>query len=752
MGFERREKGARTSPIRFRVLSLGAASRFLQVLSVLLAAGLTSPAAAAPATSAPAVRKQPPARPKPLVLEDDVVRFVFRMAKDGIRWASLFDKKADREMLADEAEPFWIVTVEDPKGHPYRLDNRAGWRRVSALGGPRWLTLAWSGAAVPGCGEIEARCEIGLFGNRTSWKLYVDNRTSATVRSVVFPRVVTRPFGGDASDDAVVFPRGPGERKLDPFANPVRYRGDYPGGWASYQFIAQYDGAGGLYVATHDPAGSTKHPVVETTADGKRLAIAFEWPAADYSIAGNDFQMPGPGVVQVFRGDWFDAARIYNWWARKNAVWWPRYARRRDTPRWMHETAVWAMAGGTTQSVVGRVRDFATYMGVPTAFHWYSWHEIPFDNNYPHYFPAKRDFREGVEALQAAGVRVMPYINGRLWDTDLEDFAKEARPFAAKDKRGKPYIEVYGSGEKLAVMCPATRFWQNKVRDIVLRLIGPEFGVDAVYIDQVAAARPRLCFDSTHGHPLGGGCWWVLQGYRPMLKRLRTEMKKRFPNAALTTECNAEPYLDLFDGYLTWHWQYQDQVPVFPAIYGGRIQMFGRAYRGGPTKDLALRMKAAQSLVFGEQIGWITPDIIKEQRNAAFIRRVARLRYALRDYLADGEMARPPRLEGRIPDVTADWRWSGDWPVTDRAVQAGAWRAFDGRLALIFVNVTSGTLKFAVPFDGRKYGLGDGSIHLVRRTEIGAAKPETIPSSTTLPVTLGPFEAVALEMSRAGKP
>ncbi len=49
------------------------------------------------------------------------------------------------------------------------------------------------------------------------------------------------------------------------------------------------------------------------------------------------------------------------------------------------------------------------------------------------------------------------------------------------------------------------------------------------------------------------------------------------PDRMLTTECNAEPFLKWFDGYLTWHWQYDGQVPAFPAIYGGAIQMFGRA-------------------------------------------------------------------------------------------------------------------------------------------------------------------------------
>ena len=54
--------------------------------------------------------------------------------------------------------------------------------------------------------------------------------------------------------------------------------------------------------------------------------------------------------------------------------------------------------------------------------------------------------------LQASGTFVMPYINGRLWDTrdrGTEDFefTKVALPAVTKDEKGKPYIESYGSKE-----------------------------------------------------------------------------------------------------------------------------------------------------------------------------------------------------------------------------------------------------------------------------------------------------------------
>jgi hypothetical protein len=155
----------------------------------------------------------------------------------------------------------------------------------------------------------------------------------------------------------------------------------------------------------------------------------------------------------------------------------------------------------------------------------------------------------------------------------------------------------------------------------------------------------------------------------------------------LTTECNGEPFIRWLDGYLTWHWQFNGQVPAFPAVYGGSIQMFGRAYREGATKDLALRMKAAQQLVFGEQIGWMGPDVVKEPANAEFLKRIVAVRRRFNEYFHAGEMARPPKLQGDIPQLKADWQWSGEWWVTTDAVLTGAWGIPHAkRLVLLFVN------------------------------------------------------------------
>ena len=304
-------------------------------------------------------------------------------------------------------------------------------------------------------------------------------------------------------------------------------------------------------------------------------------------------------------------------------------------------------------------------------------------------------------------------------------------------------------------MCPTTPLWQKTVRDIVLRLTGPEFNVDGVYVDQVAAASPRLCFDSSHGHPLGGGAWWNTQGYWPMLADLRKAMAAERPGKMITTECNAEPFVHLFDGYLTWHFQEADAVPLFAAVYGGQVEMFSRAYQGDSWKGPAMRQKTAQALTWGEQLGWMGPDVVDDPVAGPFLKRLGRLRHDLRRYFSGGRLARPPNVKDDGATVTADWKWSGKRIVTTPAVLSGAWQAADGAVALLFINVDEKPHAVDLHFDGAAYGFS-GNLLVSDRTggeNRDSPPPKAKPAQAKWDrhIALEPTSALAIEVRPAGK-
>lgn len=684
---------------------------------------------------------------------------ILERIEGGLRLLGVFDTARGRQLTAAQSLPLFGLSMRHAESkEELTLKADAGWKKLDVNGDEQGVEIRWAGPADERLGDLAVvlRAAGDTAAGAIRWSMRIDNPSEQwSVWRAVFPQLAIAELAAGAK---VFVPKAAGEVQEAVWQRNYRFGGTYPGGWTSMQFMAAYDenGKTGLYLAVHDPWGSTKDISAQSDPAARTLALVYDHPAPGMGSAGNDFELSGQAVWQLLRGDWFDAAVIYRDWVRSEAKWYPKLGPngREDTPLWMRELPAWALSGGASKECAEQVKEFAKFLQAPVGFHWYSWHQIPFDNDYPHYFPTKDGFREAVADLQGAGVFVMPYINGRLWDTrdrGTEDFqfTSLARAAATKDEKGEPYLESYsskesdGSSVKLAAMCPTTQLWKDKMREIVLRLMG-ECGVKGVYIDQVAAAVPRLCFDPSHGHPLGGGHWWT-ESYWELLEGIRRSMPD---GHMLTTECNAEPYIHRFDGYLTWHWQYDGQVPAFPAVYGGAVQMFGRAYRGGPTKDLALRMKAGEQLVFGEQIGWINPGVVREKENAEFFRQIVRLRWALRRYFYAGEMARPPKRVGTIPRVTADWQWQGEWPVTTDAVMAGAWRLpAEKKLVLLAVNVADEPVTATLKFDAGEYGFRGPEVRVMRISPEGPGETFTTAPAIDRQVTFEPRAAWAWEIT-----
>ena len=574
---------------------------------------------------------------------------IFDRKADGIELLSLFDLAKHRQLLAQKPLPLFVITmrnIESKEEVPLQADG--GWQQVRAAADPsKGIELGWQSPNDKRLGELRVSAvgAIDSAAGAIRWKLKVEAVGKPwSVRRVAFPQIA---MDATSPEFTFLYPWGPGQLKRGawsgPFAGPYY---TYPAHCATMQFMAGYDTqlGTGLYCGMHDPQAATKDVVAEGRPADGAVAVGFNVPPENMDTGGNGYVSPGECVWQLLHGDWFDATMIYRGWVRQNASWYPKMGPdgRPDTPAWMRELPVWVQRSGDPKEVVPAVEAFAKGIGVPVGYHWYCWHQIPFDNDYPHYFPVKDGFAEAVRELQSKGVYVMPYINGRLWDTrdkgaqDFE-FSRTALPAASKDETGKPIIERYGSKEtdgspvSFAVMCPTTKLWRDTISQTVLRLM-KEYGLKGVYIDQVAAERPVLCCDHSHGHPTGGGHWWV-EWYNNMLAEIR---QAKPADCMLTTECNAEPYAKNFDAYLTWHWGHDNQVPAFPAVYGGALQMFGRAYRGNDL--LSFCMRAGQQFVFGEQIGWFGPEVIQNPEQAAYLKQVVGLRYQFRRYFHAGEM------------------------------------------------------------------------------------------------------------------
>ncbi|NLC58472.1 MAG: hypothetical protein GX774_16685 [Armatimonadetes bacterium] len=472
----------------------------------------------------------------------------------------------------------------------------------------------------------------------------------------------------------------------------VEYGGTYPSCAAAMPFAVFYGAGQALYVGAHDPRGGHKHLWAGADAAGAGFRCS-DWPALPPN-GGGTYRVPYDVVIGSVPGGYFEAAQIYRQfsfqtrWGKGGPV------SRRSIPQWLKETDLWLMPAAEPGKNVADCQRAGEFFGVPTALHWYNWHQIPFDTLYPDYFPTKLGFVEGVKALQAAGFRVMPYINGRLADTNSRFWAeREGEHAAARQPGGQLYTEVYGSKVPLQVMCPYTETWQTEVVSLVDRLVN-ECGVDGVYIDQIGAAAPVRCLNAAHGHPLGGGHWWA-DGYRKLLDRARKKLPK---GRMLTTEENGECWIDQLDALLlvnTSTTPAARPIPLFPTVYTGRTITFGFQYIAGDDlkRSLPFRAKMARAFLWGSQLGWVgigavmAPEAVRE---AEYLRSLARCRRFVHPYLAEGRFLGMQEATGDNPRLRGEGSGSfgGTYPIDLPAVMASNWLAEDGSVAVALTNLS----------------------------------------------------------------
>ena len=398
------------------------------------------------------------------------------------------------------------------------------------------------------------------------------------------------------------------------------------------QYVAGFLKNGiGVYLASEDPKATIK------SISGTESVLRIYGPAQRKKIhaAGNT----GVEVVSFpFRisilppnSNWLTAAEYYRDWVHSSTAAWVNRARTEKTIEsiqlWVNthwqEYDVLNKSGGSPDTVRTGVEDLMTLVGDviepgDLAVHWYEWDRLGFleddyshcdnsvrcgfDSHYPEYSPERQGFNETVDHLHSIGVKVVPYINGRLYDTNVHSWSVIKRS-SAKQSDQTPYIENYGNGVNFAVMCPTTNHWQRTLQNVTSQLFDL-FSVDGIYIDEVAAAAPSACHDQEHGHSIGGGAYWT-EGYQELLDR--TRMSKKF----IATESNVEQFIGYVDGFLALvaigvEGENSQIVPAFQAIYGGSFTAFGAVFHREDLKSGRFKKVIALQFLLGVQLGWFS--------------------------------------------------------------------------------------------------------------------------------------------------
>lgn len=633
-----------------------------------------------------------------VVLENGDLTVTLGMSENSLGLRSIKDRKSGYILSPSPLTSLFSLVLRNLESNDeYMLTSLYGWESVTCGKHRHDTSFIFENDDV----QLKLTALMKPDESAVEWEIDVSIRND----SLTAARLDAPVLKADSQDDMMAFiALGPGRAMPFGKGGEMNITSPCPSISVCMQYMAFWrkSTGRGIYYGLHDPAACHKTLSMRQHADECSLHALI--PCRGIGEASNSFRMDGSVKWQLFDGDWYDATVIYRNWVYKFANWFTgiKNENRTDVPEWMRKLPLWFQCSySDSNKWVDDLFEAVDDIGVDTGVHMYQWHEIPFDTNYPHYNPEKSGFRRILPILQAKGIKVMPYINGRLWDThDRGDydyqFSSVAKPFATKGDDGEVITEHYGSlnskkeNVELGVMCPSTALWQEKQTEVTNWILN-DLGADAVYVDQIAAAPPVNCIDRTHPHRPGGGSWWYEHYYN-----LIDHLKLHAPEGkGFTTESNAEPMVGHIGGMLVWNWSCNNNVPAFSVIYAGYETMFGRNYNAFPREDtVSFRVMTAQSLCFGDGIGWLSPELYLSSPYRAFFRSCVQKRAAYGEYFYEGTCMRPPMIEGNIPTLRSDF-------LSSPAVITGMWKKHsDGKTIIVLANISDEALDFTVNAEG----------------------------------------------------
>jgi hypothetical protein len=655
------------------------------------------------------------------------------------------------------------------------------WRRLTGEG--PGLALVWGDFGLKEAPGLRVTAAVRLIDDTpmSEWRIVVDSPGTLAIEQARFPRLAGIPRLGD--DEELAVPRWMGALARDPatlLAGPDgkgrRLEWAYPG-TLSLQLMALYArGGAGLYAAADDTLAYRKTFAVWGEPGGSR-GYELVHPVENPASPRTRWTPAYAALLGTFKGDWITAAERYREWGTLQA--WARDSRLRRglVPQWLLRTGMWVWNRGRSPGVVPPALALQDALGLPVSIYWHWWHHGPYDTSFPDYLPPREgadSFRAALAAAHAAGSHAVVYMNQRLWCTGTPSWTSDgAARWAVKELDGRVRTEVYNvfDPQPCATMDVTTPFWRAKYAGIADTVLDG-YGVDGIYMDQ--AVQSLVCWDSTHGHPLGGGNYWM-GGFRALAAQVR---EAAAPGRAvlLAGEGAGEPWLPELDLMLTLQVSQErytdpaggwEPIPFFQAVYHAYGVTYGsysslvmppydELWPGefAPERPLELLdprfrrqfyLEQARSFVWGLQptIANFRGSLLADRpEETAFMMRLARLRATVQDYLTYGTFLRPPELKVPMVDVNLSRvsiyaaRRGGPTESVARfpAAIAGAWRAADGNVALAVASIVDQPTAVAFDFDPRVYGLTGGG--RIERIDEAGRRPYGTFGARAVPVTL----------------
>jgi hypothetical protein len=462
-------------------------------------------------------------------------------------------------------------------------------------------------------------------------------------------------------------------------------------------------------------------------------------------------------IIGSFTGDWITAAEIYREWGSKQK--WSRESRfiTGQTPEWLEKTALWVWNRGKSSNVLVPAADLQKRLGLPVSVFWHWWHGCSYDDGFPEYIPPREGKKSFISAMAEANekeINAIVYMNQALWGTTTESWKDDgAERFAAKDSKGNILTHVFNifSGKPTAYMCMGTQFWKDKYSSLCDSAVNI-YGANGVYMDM--ACLNTMCFDKSHGHPVGGGNYHI-QNFSKMTSLIRSKINDK-ENLVLAGEGAGEvwlPYLDLFLTLAVSKERYAgpgawETIPFFQAVYHQYAVTYGNyssllvppydelwPKEFAPEEPLKMLddsfnrqflMEQARSFAWGLQptISNYQSFLAKERKQEIrYLTDLAQVRNRGLQYMLHGKFLRTPHFgipeketeisrlsiyAGKMGESVTSFR--GTYPL----IYTGTWQSENKSIGIALASISDDPLKISFSFSAAEYALPEsGKIYII---------------------------------------
>jgi len=665
-------------------------------------------------------------------------------------------------------------------------------RFVSRRINPRTLEMTWSGFKRTSIPPLRVIATVQLRTDSTAaWRIRLEGTRGAHVERVHFPRLTG--ITTFAAREELAVPSWMGQRARNPLAllsnangSSKRIEFAYPGA-TSMQVISLSNSAqGGLYFAADDSLAYRKSFALWGESES-RAGYDMVHVLADPGTA-KTYAPSYAALIGVVPGDWLTAVQRYRTWGTKQS--WARQSRLRSgiTPAWMRNTGIWEWNRGTSDVVLEPATLLQREAGLPVSVFWHWWHNGPYDTSFPDYLPPREGaapFTAAVKKAHAEGLHAIVYMNQRLWCKNTPSWTREkAERWAVREHNGTVREETYNvfDPQPCATMDIATPFWRMKYAGIADTVI-KQYGIDGIYMDQ--AVLSLIDWSKDHGHPVGGGNYWM-QGFRTLARDLRARNAKR--PAAFAGEGGGESWMPDLDAFLTLQVsqeRYADPasgwevIPMFQAAYHPYALTYGTygsltlppydelwpAAKRPPTAMTLLdekflrqfHLEQARMFVWGMQptiANFLPNQLTERRREIDYLIKLAKLRHGLREYFQTGTFLRAPVVDvdssdlllSRISIYAARLGGPTEAHLQSPNVLSSAWMATNGSVAVALAGINLKPMTVTVHLSPAMYGLPPSTI-VVRIDENGARPLGTLGATgRALKVDIDPLQAVVIEL------